>query len=98
MDCWPLEWAPTLDSIRAKIAADAVIVPGHGTPVDLDFVARQREELDTVASVIRQRRHSGMDLATAQSEPDDRLPYPLESLRHAFARGWEQMRAPGQLA
>ena len=39
-----------------------------------------------------------MDLATAQSEPDDRLPYPLESLRHAFARGWEQMRAPGQLA
>ena len=93
-DSWPLDWAGTLDTIRAHIAADALVVPGHGAPVDLDFVARQREELDVVASVIRQRRLAGLDLATAQTEPDDRLPYPIETLADAFARGWEQLRAP----
>jgi glyoxylase-like metal-dependent hydrolase (beta-lactamase superfamily II) len=94
-DCWPLEWAGTLDAIRAHLPPDAVLVPGHGTPVDPDFVARQREELDIVATVIRQRRFAGMSLADACHEPDERLPYPLESLATAFARGWEQLRAPG---
>ncbi len=94
-DCWPLEWAATLDTIRAHIAADAIVVPGHGTPVDIDFVARQRADLDALASVIRQRRLAGLTLAEATREPDDRLPYPLESLGAAFARGWEQLRAPG---
>jgi len=94
-DSWPLEWAGTLDTIRATVAADAIVVPGHGTPVDLDFVARQRAELDAVASVIRQRRLSGMPLEQARREPDDRLPYPIATLEDAFTRGWEQLRAPG---
>ncbi len=95
VDCWPLEWARTLDAIRADLPPDAVVVPGHGSTVDPGFVTRQREELDAVADVIRQRRLAGMSLRDACHEPDDRLPYPLESLASAFARGWEQLPAPG---
>ncbi len=94
-DCWPLEWPGTLDALRPHLPHDAVVVPGHGKPVDAAFVARQREELDAVASVIRQRRLAGMSLEAARREPDARLPYPLESLGDAFARGWAQLSAPG---
>jgi glyoxylase-like metal-dependent hydrolase (beta-lactamase superfamily II) len=87
-DSWPLDWPDTLATILADLAGDAVVVPGHGAPVDLEFARAQCADIATVASVIRQRLDTGVALADAQREPDARLPYPLEVLAEAFARGW----------
>ena len=89
-DCYPLEWAPTLDAHLTRFDANAVVVPSHGAPVDADFVRRQRDDLAAMATVIRERHEAGIPLAAAQREPDARLPYPLDWLQNAFARGYEQ--------
>lgn len=95
-DCWPLDWAATLTAHSAALGADTVVVPGHGRPVDTDFVGRQRDELGAVAEVIRERRLAGLTLDVAKHEPDSRLPYPLEWLGNAFARGWDQLPRPSE--
>jgi glyoxylase-like metal-dependent hydrolase (beta-lactamase superfamily II) len=93
-DCWPLEWADTLTSHAGSLGAGTVVVPGHGRPVDARFVAAQRDDLAAVATVIRERRLAGLSLEEARREPDDRLPYPLDRLQDAFARGWEHLPGP----
>ena len=90
-DSWPLEWAATLDPHLRAVPPDAVVVPSHGTLVDTAFVARQRDEMATLAEVIRERHAAGIPLAQAQREPDERLPYPLPWLADAFARGYAQL-------
>ncbi|HEX2705142.1 MAG TPA: MBL fold metallo-hydrolase [Candidatus Lustribacter sp.] len=89
-DCWPLEWAPTLDAHAVGLGRGSVVVPGHGLPVGSSFVLRQREDLAVVAAVIAERRAAGLTLEQASRQPDDRLPYPLEWLTTAFARAWGQ--------
>ncbi|MGB8382487.1 MAG: MBL fold metallo-hydrolase [Dermatophilaceae bacterium] len=89
-DSWPLEWADTLEEHLTILAADVVLVPGHGTAVDRDYGDRQRAQIALVASVIRERRTAGMTLDEARQEPDARLPYPVGLLQDAFARGWQQ--------
>jgi glyoxylase-like metal-dependent hydrolase (beta-lactamase superfamily II) len=95
-DCWPLEWADTLTSHGGSLGSATVVVPGHGRPVDAHFVAGQRDDLAAVADVIRERRLAGLSLEEARREPDARLPYPLDWLQHAFARGWEQLPGPAR--
>ena len=95
-DSWPLEWPATLDGHLAGFEPDAVVVPSHGTPVDVGYVVRQRADLAAVADVIRERHAAGVSLEDAQQEPDARLPYPLDWLRNAFARGYAQAEASGR--
>ena len=90
-DSWPLEWPATLDAHLAGFDPAAVVVPSHGTPVDVDFVVMQRADLAVVADVIRERHAAGIPLDAAQQEPDDRLPYPLGWLADALARGYAQL-------
>ena len=71
-------------------AAD-VVVPGHGRPVDLGFVTRQRDDIAAVAAVVRERRLAGGSLAEALRDADPRLPYPLPDLESAIRRGWEHL-------
>lgn len=44
-DAFPLEWPLTLDLVLGLLTPDTVVVPGHGAPVDRDFVLRQSQEL-----------------------------------------------------
>lgn len=90
-DSFPLEWAPTLDAHLTGIPAGTVVVPSHGTPVDVDFVVQQRADLDAVATVIRERHAAGVPLEDAQREPDVRLPYPLDWIQNAVERGYAQL-------
>ncbi|MGO4596158.1 MBL fold metallo-hydrolase [Terrabacter sp. 2RAF25] len=93
-DCWPLEWADTLTSHLLQADEGAVVVPGHGRPVDVDFVTRQRDDVATVAAVIRERRLGGGSLEEALRDLDPRLPYPLAYLESAIRRGWEHLVPP----
>lgn len=90
-DCWPIDWPTTLSSLDGYLTDDSIVIPGHGRPVDRAFVRRQRDDLAIVAAVIRERHAARMPLASAQREPDARLPYPLDWLQSAFARGYEQL-------
>jgi glyoxylase-like metal-dependent hydrolase (beta-lactamase superfamily II) len=89
-DSWPLDWPETLARHAARLTDGGVVVPGHGPPVDADFVRRQADELGVVATVIREREAAGIPLADAQREADSRLPYALDRLGDAFARGYAQ--------
>lgn len=90
-DSWPLEWADTLTSHLLAAGDEMVVVPGHGRPVDLAFVERQRDELAVVAAVLRERRLGGATLEEALGDPDPRLPYSLGHLQGAVRRVWAQL-------
>ena len=79
-DAFPAAWPVALDGVLG-LAPD-VVVPGHGEPVDVDFVTAQRAELATVATLCvdvvagrRDRRHAL-----------DRSPYPGDVLGTAIER------------
>jgi glyoxylase-like metal-dependent hydrolase (beta-lactamase superfamily II) len=52
-DAYPLEWPETLAAMLEQTPAP-VLVPGHGSTVDLDFARAQHEELATLAWLIRE--------------------------------------------
>jgi glyoxylase-like metal-dependent hydrolase (beta-lactamase superfamily II) len=88
-DCYPMEWPLTLDVVLGLTTAATVVVPGHGGPVDRDFVERQRNEIGLVAETVR-------DLATRGVPVDDALaaaewPYPRERLSAAVRRGYAHL-------
>ena len=56
-DCFPMDWPLSLDLVLNLVGPGTVVVPGHGAPVDRDFVQEQRASLGVVAETIR-------DLAT----------------------------------
>jgi glyoxylase-like metal-dependent hydrolase (beta-lactamase superfamily II) len=88
-DCFPMEWPATLDLVVSMLTPASVVVPGHGEPVDLDFVQEQRSAIGVVAETIR-------DLASRGVPPGEALaatewPYPPEELRHAVTRGYAHL-------
>jgi glyoxylase-like metal-dependent hydrolase (beta-lactamase superfamily II) len=52
-DSFPLEWPETVAGLLQLAGRQTVVVPGHGEPVDREFVAAQHRELATLAWLIR---------------------------------------------
>ncbi len=90
-DCFPMDWPATLDLVLGLAGPSARIVPGHGVPVDRDFVDAQRGALGVVAETIRDLVGRGVPLADALAAAD--WPYPREDLADAVRRGYEQLPA-----
>jgi glyoxylase-like metal-dependent hydrolase (beta-lactamase superfamily II) len=67
-DCFPLEWAPTLDLVMGLLGSDSIVVPGHGAVVDRAFVERQRDDISAVAELVRTLASAGVPLASALAE------------------------------
>jgi len=88
-DCYPLEWTASLDLMISMLTESSVIVPGHGLPVDKDFVMEQRGNIGMVAETIRDLARKGIPLAEALGAAE--WPYPVEELKHAVARAYEQL-------
>jgi glyoxylase-like metal-dependent hydrolase (beta-lactamase superfamily II) len=88
-DCYPMEWPPTLDLVASLLSASTVVVPGHGAPVDRDFVQEQRSAIGVVAETIRDLAGRGVPVGQALEAGD--WPYPEEELAHAVARGYEHL-------
>jgi len=88
-DCYPLEWTASLDLLISMLTDSSVIVPGHGLPVDKDFVMEQRGNIGMVAETIRDLARKGIPVADAL--PAAEWPYPVEELKHAVARAYEQL-------
>ncbi|CAM00670.1 glyoxylase-like metal-dependent hydrolase (beta-lactamase superfamily II) [Saccharopolyspora erythraea NRRL 2338] len=79
-DAHPRHWPSTLDALLAL--TPATVVPGHGEPVDPDFVRRQRAEIAEVARLCLQMREG----AVGEREAVALSPYPPATTLSAFAR------------
>ena len=93
-DCFPLEWAATLDLMISMLTASSTVVPGHGMPVDKDFVTEQRGSIGMVAETIRSLAGQGVPVEEALATGE--WPYPVEELRHAVERGYVQLPPGGR--
>lgn len=88
-DCYPLEWPHSLDIVLGLTTGASLVVPGHGSPVDREFVEIQRNSIGLVAEEI-------LGLAARGVTPDQALgsgtwPFPAAGLAHAVRRGFEQL-------
>ncbi|MGO4256795.1 MBL fold metallo-hydrolase [Marmoricola sp. RAF53] len=88
-DCFPMEWPTSLDLALTLTTASTVVVPGHGAPVDRDFVHEQRAAIGVVAETIRDLAGRGVPVGQALEAGD--WPYPREELAHAVRRGYEHL-------
>ena len=71
------------------ITPATVVVPGHGAPVDRDFVEEQRNAIGIVAETIRDLATRGVPVAEALDAAE--WPYPREELADAVRRGYEHL-------
>jgi len=102
-DCFPLEWAGSLDLMIGMLTPRTVVVPGHGTPVDREFVQDQRADISDVGELIRSLYTQGVPQAAALRAGGDGSsaaglgptgwPYPAPQLSYAVSRGYAQLAA-----
>jgi len=88
-DCYPMEWPLSLDIVLGLLTSGSVVVPGHGAPVDRDFVETQRNEIGIVAETIRDLATRGVPVAEALAAAE--WPFPREELGDAVRRGYEHL-------
>ena len=88
-DSWPMDWPLSLDIVLGLTTPDSVVVPGHGVPVDRDFVETQRNEIGIIAETIRDLAGRGVPLDQALDAAE--WPYPSDRLAAAVSRGYEQL-------
>jgi glyoxylase-like metal-dependent hydrolase (beta-lactamase superfamily II) len=88
-DCYPLEWPLSLDIALGLLTTGSVVVPGHGAPVDRDFVEQQRNEIGIVAETVRDLASRGVPAGEALAAAD--WPWEARHLEQAVARGYEQL-------
>ena len=88
-DCYPMEWPLTLDVVLGLTTSSSVIVPGHGTPVDREFMEDQRNAIGVVAETIRDLATRGVPVGQALDVGS--WPYPKEHLAAAVRRGYEHL-------
>jgi glyoxylase-like metal-dependent hydrolase (beta-lactamase superfamily II) len=88
-DCYPLEWPHSLDIVLSLSTSSTVVVPGHGAPVDREFVEEQRNAIGIVAQTIRDLAARGVPAADALEAAE--WPYPREELAAAVRRGYAHL-------
>jgi glyoxylase-like metal-dependent hydrolase (beta-lactamase superfamily II) len=93
-DCFPLEWPQTLDLMIGMLGVDSLVVPGHGLPVDKEFVMHQRASIGAVAEGIRDLAGRGVSATDMAAEAA--WPYPVEDLQQAFLCGTAQLPRAGR--
>jgi len=88
-DCYPLEWPHSLDIVLSLSTSSTVVVPGHGAPVDREFVEEQRNAIGIVAQTIRDLAARGVSVGDALEAAE--WPYPREELAAAVRRGYAHL-------
>ena len=88
-DCFPLAWPHSLDTVLGLVTLGTVVVPGHGAPVDRDFVEQQRNEIGLVAQEVRDLAARGVPTRDALAQGE--WPWASSLLEQAVARGYEQL-------
>ncbi len=92
-DCFPLDWASSLDLVIGMLTPASVVVPGHGTPVDREFVKDQRADISDVGELIRSLYAQGVSQAEALEVGSTSWAFPPSQLAHAVRRGYDELAA-----
>ncbi len=89
-DAYPLEWPATLGHLLDRAAESTVFVPGHGEPVDADFVRGQLTELAFIAETAR--RNAGAEASALAPDVGRHLGWPAGMAMVALVRAIGQVR------
>jgi glyoxylase-like metal-dependent hydrolase (beta-lactamase superfamily II) len=82
-DSYPLDWPETVAELTARMTTSTVVVPGHGAPVDRDFVHAQHGELTELAWLIRDGHGDGAPVEAVAAK----APFPTDVALVAVRRG-----------
>jgi glyoxylase-like metal-dependent hydrolase (beta-lactamase superfamily II) len=88
---FPLEWPSTVRALVRQLAADDVVVPGHGTPVDAEFARAQAGQLQQVADLLVELHSAGVPVESVYDEGGERWPFPREALGTAAAEAYRAL-------
>jgi glyoxylase-like metal-dependent hydrolase (beta-lactamase superfamily II) len=92
MDSFPLEWPATLDSLLELVTDQTLVIPGHGIGVDRVFAESQRNEIASIAEMVRTLAARGIPAERAADEGE--WPWDVdERLHNAVTRGYEALFA-----
>lgn len=86
-DSFPLDWPETVAALLHLAMPSTVVVPGHGGPVDVDFVRAQHDDLTTLAWLIRDGHADGAEIAAVAA----RAPFGGRTALTAVARGYAEL-------
>lgn len=82
----PDDWATTLDSLLGLMTDRSRAIPGHGRPVDREFVFETRSRVASVAGMIRRLVETGVPLDHALEQGD--WAYPPEHIAAGLAAAY----------
>jgi len=88
-DAFPMEWPLTLDTVLSLTTSGSLVVPGHGAPVDRDFVEQQRNDIGIVAETIRDLADRGVPVESALESAE--WPFAREGLADAVRMGYQHL-------
>ncbi|WP_243060787.1 MBL fold metallo-hydrolase [Nocardioides sp. SR21] len=88
-DSWPMDWPLSLDVVLGLSTSSTTVVPGHGTPVDREFVEEQRNTIGIIAETIRDLAGRGVPVDQALDAGE--WPWERDRLALAVRRGYEQL-------
>jgi glyoxylase-like metal-dependent hydrolase (beta-lactamase superfamily II) len=86
-DSYPIDWPETVAALLHLTTPATTVVPGHGRPVDVDFVRAQHEELADLAKLIREGHSAGVDPAEVAAK----APFAPEVALTAVTRGYAEL-------
>jgi glyoxylase-like metal-dependent hydrolase (beta-lactamase superfamily II) len=95
LDSYPFEWPASLDLVFGLTTEATRVIPGHGVPVDRDFVDTQRDELVAIAETVRMLAAGGVPAERAVAEGE----WPWESddrIANAVQRGYAALPPGGR--
>lgn len=92
-DSFPHEWAATLDGLLGLMSDTTRAVPGHGDPVDREFVFEQRGRVAAVSGEIS--RLAGLGVTPEEAEARGNWALPYAYVRAGLEAGWVQARGAG---
>ncbi|OYO17193.1 MBL fold metallo-hydrolase [Enemella dayhoffiae] len=83
----PRGWPEVLNMVLGMVRPEVVVVPGHGSVVDLDFVVRQLAALASLPPEAERLVRAGVRLSDAEREGEWQLPWANveEGVRRAYA-------------
>lgn len=82
---FPLAWPEAVADLLRLTSATTVVVPGHGRPVDLDFVQAQHQQLSDLAWLIRAGHTAGAPAERVAAEAPFGFGPALAAVRRGYA-------------
>ncbi|MDO5285959.1 MAG: MBL fold metallo-hydrolase [Actinomycetia bacterium] len=90
-------WHQVLDALQTLCRDDTVVVPGHGDPVNRDYIAWQRAGLAALWGQCEWLVHQGVAEADAYDHDGLQWPWGQQWARAAIARAYAELAAAGKL-